>query len=58
MSTATKIEWTRPDDGVAGATRLAHLKDIAFTPAEWADALHAASPADRVTIDALLRRGV
>lgn len=37
--------------------RLAHLKDSAFTPAEWTDALHAVSPADRATIDALLRRG-
>ena len=37
--------------------RLAHLKDSAFTPAEWTDALHAASPADRATIDALLRGG-
>lgn len=37
--------------------RLAHLKDSAFTPAEWTDALHGASLADRATIDALLRRG-
>jgi len=37
--------------------RLAHLKDSAFTPAEWADALHAVSSADRAVIDALLRRG-
>lgn len=38
--------------------RLAHLKDSAFTPTEWTDALQAVSPADRATIDALLRRGV
>jgi len=37
--------------------RLAHLKDSAFTPAEWTDALHAVSGADRAVIDALLRRG-
>jgi hypothetical protein len=37
--------------------RLAHLKDSAFTPAEWTDALHAVSGADRSVIDALLRRG-
>jgi len=37
--------------------RLAHLKDSAFTPAEWTDALHAVSGADRAVIEALLRRG-
>jgi hypothetical protein len=37
--------------------RLAHLKSSVFTPAEWTDALHAASSADRAIIDALLRRG-
>ena len=37
--------------------RLAHLKDSAFTPAEWSDALRAVSGADRAVIDALLRRG-
>ena len=38
--------------------RLAHLKDSAFTPAEWTDALHAVSGADRAVIDALLSRGL
>ena len=37
--------------------RLAHPEGGAFTPAEWTDALHAVAPADRATIDALLRRG-
>jgi hypothetical protein len=37
--------------------RLAHLKDSAFTPAEWTDALQAVSGADRAVIDALLHRG-
>jgi hypothetical protein len=37
--------------------RLAHLKDSTFTPAEWTDALQAASGADRAVIDALLHRG-
>lgn len=37
--------------------RLEHLKDSAFTPAEWTDALGAVSADERAIIDALLRRG-
>lgn len=37
--------------------RLTDLRDTAFTPAEWADALIGLSAADREIIDQLLRRG-
>jgi hypothetical protein len=37
--------------------RLTDLRDAAFTPTEWADALTALSTADRAVIDDLLRRG-
>lgn len=36
-------------------TRLTHLRDNAFTAAEWADALRQASAPEKATIDALLR---
>lgn len=37
--------------------RLTDLRDTAFTPTEWADALRRLSAADRAVIDDLLRRG-
>jgi hypothetical protein len=37
--------------------RLTDLRDAAFTPTEWADALTALSTADRAVVDDLLRRG-
>lgn len=38
-------------------SRLTDLRDTAFTPAEWADALVRLSMADRAVIDDLLRKG-
>lgn len=38
-------------------TRLTELRDTAFTPIEWADALAQLSTADRAIIDELLREG-